>query len=286
MNHLSSLLDPLRQVKQHWQLAQKERLEIAPADVLFCSFPKSGRTWLRHILGNLLKDSFGLPANTSFLEVENLPSLHPGIPKIMFLHDDEPFWKTPDELRLKKNLYRQKKVILMVRHPADVIVSGYFEKTRRYVVHGSQKPAFEGSITDYVSSRHGSTDTLIRYLNIWAEESSRFPHFCLLRYEDLHENAFRQVKQIVEFLGIEAFASDAAIETAIANSSFENMREMERRDAFASFRLRPGDLSDPESFKTRKGKVGGYLDYLDKASMTYIADKINRELSGIYGYTM
>ena len=40
------------------------------------------------------------------------------------------------------------------------------------------------------------------------------------------------------------------------------MQKLEAAGAFDSNILHPGDVRDPESFKVRRGKVGGYREYL------------------------
>lgn len=63
------------------------------------------------------------------------------------------------------------------------------------------------------------------------------------------------------------------------------MHRMERENRFASNRLRPGDPEDLESYKTRRGKVGGYRDCLSPASIDWIDRKIESELSDSFGYS-
>ncbi len=56
---------------------------------------------------------------------------------------------------------------------------------------------------------------------------------------------------------------DATIfQEALEFSRFENMQKLEAAGAFDSNILHPGDVRDPESFKVRRGKVGGYREYL------------------------
>jgi hypothetical protein len=52
--------------------------------------------------------------------------------------------------------------------------------------------------------------------------------------------------------------------TAVDYGSFMNMRAMERGDTLQTGVLRPGNPDDPESYKTRRGIVGGFRDYLSQ----------------------
>ena len=78
--------------------------------------------------------------------------------------------------------------------------------------------------------------------------------------------------------------SNDVIAEAVRFTSFENMRKMESADKFKSARLRPLDKEDKESYKTRRGKVGGFVDYLSRENIEYINRKINEELSSLYKY--
>jgi len=42
-------------------------------------------------------------------------------------------------------------------------------------------------------------------------------------------------------------------------------------------------VRDPESFKVRRGKVGGYREYLSPEDLDYAADAL-RELDARFGY--
>ena len=50
------------------------------------------------------------------------------------------------------------------------------------------------------------------------------------------------------------------------------MQKLEAAGAFDSNILHPGDVRDPESFKVRRGKVGGYREYLSAEDQQFAAD--------------
>ena len=62
----------------------------------------------------------------------------------------------------------------------------------------------------------------------------------------------------------------------IRQSSFERMQAKEKVGAFAkkySKALTPGDSSNVESFKVRRGKVGGFTDYFTGDDLSF-ADQL------------
>jgi alcohol sulfotransferase len=48
--------------------------------------------------------------------------------------------------------------------------------------------------------------------------------------------------------------------------------------------LKPADPNNPQSFKVRRAKVGGYRDYFDDAETRQIDAITNESLSPVWGY--
>jgi hypothetical protein len=61
------------------------------------------------------------------------------------------------------------------------------------------------------------------------------------------------------------------------------MQKLEAAGAFDSKILHPGDVRDPESFKVRRGKVGGYREYLSAEDQAFSASALAK-LDGRFGY--
>jgi hypothetical protein len=70
---------------------------------------------------------------------------------------------------------------------------------------------------------------------------------------------------------------------ALDFSRFENMQKLEAAGAFDSKILQPGDVRDPESFKVRRGKVGGYREYLSAEDQKYAAEALSK-LDSCFAY--
>jgi alcohol sulfotransferase len=49
-------------------------------------------------------------------------------------------------------------------------------------------------------------------------------------------------------------------------------------------RFAPRDKDNPDSFKVRRGKVGGYRDYFSEAQAAEIEALIDADLSPVFGY--
>ena len=61
------------------------------------------------------------------------------------------------------------------------------------------------------------------------------------------------------------------------------MKKLEAAGAFDSKILKPGNVTDPESFKVRRGKVGGYREYLTEDDQRYALEAI-KQLDARFGY--
>ena len=243
------------------------------------SIPVKIQTWHAH---------YSLPMGEDVLFLRVNKRFHPDIPRITVIHEDRPMHKTPHELETGKERYKTKKVIFLVRDPRDVVVSSYFEEQKRSHlfrenINDRTQPDFVRSIHDFIFGQRGGIDTILKYYNIWAKNRSLAQDFLLIRYEDMQADSPRELRRTLSFLGL-GNIDDATIHDAVNFASFDNMRAMERKAKFKSGLLNPGDREDDESYKTRKGNVGGYKKYLNQDEIERINHKIEDELAPFYGY--
>lgn len=255
-----------------WMYRARRREE---ADYWMLSFPKAGRTWLRMLLGKALADHFELN-DADLMELHRMRQLNAAVPRIRIKHDDNPHLKTPDELVRNKSEYRDVKVVLLVRGIHDLAVSNYFQATKR-------DQFFSGDISAFVHNRRGGAESMVEFHNIWAANKDVPRDFLLLRYEDMKRDVVAEMTRLWKFMGLAA-PKAGLFEAAKEFCSFENMRKMESGDAAGSGRLRAADPKDKESFKTRKGVVGGYVDYLSAADIAWLDELVATRLSPIFGY--
>jgi len=72
----------------------------------------------------------------------------------------------------------------------------------------------------------------------------------------------------------------------VAFASVENMRALETKRVFwlAGSRMKPGDKANPESFKVRRAKVGGYRDYFSESELAQLDAMVEERLLPGFGY--
>jgi hypothetical protein len=119
-------------------------------------------------------------------------------------------------------------------------------------------------------------------MNRWSQALKEHPCALLLRYEDLRSGPQRELKRIADFLG-EKF-TESQYDEAVEFASFENLREKERQNFFGNRRLQPRDINNPETFKVRRGKVGGYRDYFTTEQIGWIDEQVAVNLNPDFGY--
>ena len=248
-------------------------------DVVVISYPKSGRTWLRVLLGKALCLHYGL-GTESLLDTPALTAAA-GISRTDFSHDGTDPHDGLDYASLSedKGAYRDKKVIFLARDVRDILVSSYFEATRRsFLFDANGRSLFGGTLSEFVRSPVFGARKVAAFYDIWARRQTVPKDFLLISYEQLHAAPGELMLKALRFIGAAEIAQNHIAEAA-SFANFENMRRLEQSNLFDDPRLQSGDPSDPESYKVRRGVVGGYVDYLVREDIAHI----EREL-GLRGF--
>jgi hypothetical protein len=94
-------------------------------------------------------------------------------------------------------------------------------------------------------------------------------------YEEARKDPEASLRDVLGFLGFERIDAEL-VDQSIEFASFDSMKSMESEDRFDRKMLQPGDPSDPESFKVRRGKVGGFVDYLSPDDTRFIEQAAGR----------
>ena len=271
---------------ERWLRGREQAKKLGRADCVVVSFGKSGRTWLRVMLSRFYQLRHGL-AERHLLGFDNLHLRNRAIPRIFFTHDN--YTKDYTGHADSKADYYDKKVVLLVRHPADVAVSQYQQWRHRMRPNKKTLNAYPEhdetvSLAEFVIERPAGLRKVIDFMNGWAREMQHLPELLVIRYEDLRARPEQTFNQILAFIGTPG--TEAEIREAVEFASFENMQRLEQRGAFwlSGDRMLPRDRGNPQSFKVRRGKVGGYRDDFSAAQIAEIEARIRDHLSPVFGY--
>lgn len=275
-----------RHAIERWLRGREQYRKLQRADCVIVSFGKSGRTWLRVMLSRFYQIRHGLPER-HLIGFDNLHLRNRAIPKVFFTHDN--YTKDYTGNVDSKVDYAGKKVVLLVRHPADVAVSQYYQwqyrmKPNKVALNRYPERGQDLGIFDFVTREYAGLTRTIDFMNGWAGEAGRSDDLLIVRYEDMRAQPERVLGQILAFIGTPGSADE--VREAVAFASFENMRKMETNSTFwrSGGRMRPRDPKNPHSFKTRRGKVGGYRDYFDDGEIAEIDRLVEEQLSPVFGY--
>ncbi len=260
--------------------------EVFPDDIFLVSYPKSGNTWTRFLLGNLMNPDYRI----TFSNVEQkVPDIY-GASKATLK-------KTPRPRLIKSHECfdpRYRRVVYIVRDPRDVALSAYhYDRKCKNITD-------EFPIETYITTRFMKTDeyfgTWGEHAGSWLVNSQNVRHigrlkngflgtpgswgenvmswlgarghdreFLLVRYEDLLADTHREMTRISEFLGLPV--SRENVSRAIDLSSAENMRKLEIAQTDEWVTTKP---SRKDILFVRAAKSGQWKDALPAASIKEI----------------
>src|ERR1700720_3062322 len=271
-----------RRRMRRWNFSSRAR-ELSGGDAIVISVPKSGRTWVRTFLCAYFCKRAGRPFT---LRPDHYHE--PDIPRLIFSHDFA-------EQRMKARLWdrirgkylvparelARARVILLVRDPRDAFVSLYMQLVHR--TREAPHQVKEKKVGDLMRDRRYGIMSIIKTMNDWFAEFGRRKNFTLLHYESLRASPEQNFRALLATLG-ETSPDSEAFKHELEFSDFANMQRLETAGVFDSKILRSRDVPNPESFKVRRGKVGGYRDYLSPEDQAFAADAL-KHLDARFGYT-
>ncbi|MCH7867977.1 MAG: sulfotransferase domain-containing protein [Myxococcales bacterium] len=272
---------PARLWVSHRYRAWREGQDARACDAMVLSRAKSGRTWLRAMLSRLYQQHYGLE-EAQLLEFDNFHRQNAEIPTFYFTHGQ--YLRKRFEDAEWSRSFGDRRIVFLVRNPCDVAVSEYFQSTKRasdrkVELYGVDRDA---SMFDFVMSGPIGLPSIVEYLNGWAPIMAAHGHALVVRYEDLRADPVRGLGRVSRFLD-EPF-SEQEIAEAVEFADFENLKELERTNFFNNKRLSPKNPDDPDSFKVRRGKVGGYADYFDAEQVETMEQYVRGHLDPVFDY--
>lgn len=238
---------------------------IKSDDVLVCSFPKSGRTWIRFFIASYIDNIYGLGIGVDW---DNFVQLSPGplcnkysgllnypnnIPRVIFSHDNN-----------IGRFFKKRKVVYITRNIFDIIVSYYhFHKHRNHV-------KYQEMTLDEFATKAYNLKGAVKQLNYFTKELNKTKEYIIIPYEIMRQDPDNYFRNIIDFIGFDF--NQTSFDYAINRSSFESMQKME----INLFKKENG-----EALHVRRGEVNKYIDSFNEETIKYISDYLRNNLHGV-----
>jgi hypothetical protein len=184
-------------------------------DVWIVSYPKSGNTWTRFLIGNLV-------AGGKVVDWSNIERIVPDI----YLNRDPQLKALPRPRYLKSHEgYRPdyRRVVLIVRDPRDVAVSYYHFVRKAKLLVDANMDKFMTKFMDGQIDPYGNWGENV---GSWLGARRDTDNFVVVRYEDLLVNTEAELARIADMLGITA--DEQLLRHAVENSQADRMRALEQ----------------------------------------------------------
>ncbi|GKA46844.1 flavonol 4'-sulfotransferase [Tanacetum coccineum] len=243
----------------HEGIMAQRSFKAQPSDVLLCSFPKTGTSWLK-ALAFAIKD-------LKQIEENHKNSCFPLVATHL------PYTCLP-----KSAIASNCKIVYIYRNIKDVIVS-YYNFVRARLNVPMEDALFEEAFQEFcqgISAYGPYWDHLLGY---WKGSLERPGTILLLKYEDMKGDTSSNVKRLAEFIGYPFSVKEekaGMVESIIKLCSFQNLSHLEVNK---SGKHRP---EEPDAIENRlyfrKAKDGDWEDYLTDEMKEKIDKLIDEKL--------
>jgi hypothetical protein len=191
-------------------------LVVLPDDTFLVSYPKSGNTWTRFLIANLLYPD-------RHPDWGNIDRIIPG-PDVISKRDFERMPR-PRIIRTHDAFDpRYKQVIYVVRDPRDAALSQFYHHRKRKLIDDSYP--FESFLPRFLAGETNPHGSWKQNVASWVGARYGDRGFLLVRYEDMIMDTSRELARISRFLGVDA--TPDRITKAVELSSAGQMRKLEQ----------------------------------------------------------
>lgn len=270
---------PLLPITSDATIASCAALPLREGDVFVASFPKSGTTWMQHIVHTLATDGASPLPHVSdacpFFEVDRtwdgdqltatVRANHAKISRRIF--------NTHLRWSMMPKSHPGARYIYLTRRAADACLSFYHHLAHQAAEDGG----FEGELDEFVrewTAGRAPFGSWSAHLKSWLGGGSSDPRVLVVSYEDLQENLRGCVGRVNAHCGFGL--SDARLDELLPRFTFAYMRSHEEQFHPRSVRWvrRPGDAEDFHFI--RAGRVGDGAKSLSKPQGQMLQEMVRR----------
>jgi hypothetical protein len=239
----------------------KEKLKaLQPSDQFLISYPRSGNTWTRYLLKDLI--ILGKP--------EISEEFHPDaiIPDI---HHSPLDHLAQKKFGMTTRIFKSHNVrdvqgyrtVYLFRRAADALLSYY-----HFGVLKEQAWSIPGETPDEFCRRF--LPTWQEHVEVMLAANQAAPGTVLfVAYEQLLENGLHELRRIADFYKLDV--NDGLIASAYQRNTFDKLRAREEKRNAA-----------PKGFFFRKGRAGSAGEELDEATVTFLEEATRDQYQAIF----
>ncbi|MCB0502448.1 MAG: sulfotransferase domain-containing protein [Bacteroidetes bacterium] len=230
-------------------------------DTFLVSYPKSGNTWVRFMLANVMTNG---EAEINFhTAVDHIPDID--------VHKKIANHIQPPRILKSHQPYNSKfsNVVYIIRDPRDVYVSYYFYLQKK--LKGDLK-----NINHFIKNIDTYGISWRDHVNSWMDKLDATD--LIIRYEDLIHEPYENLKKMADFCHLNY--DEELLRLSVERSSFDSMSKIEDSKG------RPFTSKEDEkkaSKFVRAGKIGDWKNHLDKDTQQYLENKC-KVLMNKFGY--
>lgn len=274
--------------------------------VWIASYPKSGNTWMRYLLGNYF---FNQNNNFNVDIISNLKKFHlddklfksnsleslkqnpydvskywiKSQENLQIINGNVVFLKTHNALvNINNNEFTNDElslaIIHIVRDPRDVLIS--YSKYRNLSLDETIKFMVSKNLS-YVRKKNDHTEIEIIgswsfHYNSWKNGIIKIPRI-IIKYEDLIDDCYKVFSKVIKFLSqlMNFEIDDEKIKSSVNLAKFENLKESEESKLFKE--------NQGKEIFFRNGKYNNWIKELSYDQVKMIEDNFNAEMINL-GY--
>lgn len=245
---------------------------------IITSFPKSGNTWMRFIIYDLLFNQNQINIDNSLEIKKKIPDLHnlkisnKQLILDKSLENKQIFLKTHFGFKMLKTMSIHK-VIIVIRHPFDVLVSllNYYE------INDNQRQ----EMLNYFCSKHTlpflerfQFPSWDQHIESWINSGKNYH---IVKYSNLIDNFEDEIKNLCIFLNLKI--SDEKIKFIKNNTKFESLKKIEikerknNQDGFFN-----DNMKGKKNNFINKGGYGNYKNFFNSFEQSKLQNSFKEKL--------
>jgi sulfotransferase family protein len=206
------------------------------------SYPKSGRTWLRVMFADLGIYPRFSHKQTKFSSLRMPHEVHQGLEKLF-----------------------DRRIIFLQRDPRDIVVSAFF-----YYKYNKEDHSLD--FKDFIRAPQMGFEKIVAFNTFVLNHKDSFAAFLPITYEEMQSDTKKIVSDCLDFMSV-SFISEREIQETVRNNTFESMQRKEKSgellEQYGDSFFSQSEATSVDSLKTRRGKIGGYVDYMDAEDLKF-----------------